>query len=127
MLYLVAVIMLVTALVMLQIVKKKPAASTGPSKPQPTTESSQFASVRLRCDNHACGSAIEMRDQVFLASEAPTLPLTNCDATHCQCKYAKASDRRATEGRRAIDLGIQPLIFDGAEHREDDRRDSDAA
>lgn len=127
MLYLVAVLMLVTALVMLQIAKKKPAAASGPKKPQPTVESSPFASVRLRCDRHACAPALEMRDLAFLASEAPTLPLSKCDATHCQCKYAKASDRRATEGRRAMDLGIQPIIFDGTENREDDRRDSNPA
>lgn len=122
MLYLVAVLMLVTALVMLQIAKKK-SASPAKRKPDPMPkESSQYASVRLCCDRHACSSAKAMRDKAFLATEAPTLPLPACDATHCQCKYAKASDRRGTDGRRAIDLGIQPLIFDGTEHRENERR-----
>ena len=122
MLYLVAVLMLVTALVMLQVAKKKSAESTLETEPAAKRETTQFASVKLRCDRHACAAAIEMRDQVFLAAEAPTLPLSKCDATHCQCRYAKASDRRSVEGRRAIDLGIQPLIFDGAENRAEDRR-----
>lgn len=124
MLYLVAALMLITAVVMLYISKQK--SATGQTRESATTSraSSPFASVKMCCDRHACAPAQAMRDQVFLASEAPTLPLAQCDATHCQCRYAKTSDRRATGGRRAMDIGIQPLIFDGAENREDDRRTS---
>ncbi len=124
MLYLVAVLMLVTALVMLQVAKKRSAPEQTQEPSSANRNSTRFASVRLCCDKHACSSAQSMRDKVFLASEAPALPLAACDAIHCQCKYAKASDRRATGGRRAIDIGIQPLIFDGAEHRQEDRRDA---
>lgn len=122
MLYLLAVLMLGCALVLLQMAKKKSAPTARQARTSSTRESTRFASVTLRCDRHACASAQSMRGKAFLASEAPTLPLTACDATHCQCKYAKTSDRRATEGRRAMDLGIQPVIFDGTENRGDDRR-----
>ena len=122
MLYLLAVLMLGCALVLLQMAKKKSAPTAQQTRPSSTRESTRFASVMLRRDRHACASAQSMRGKAFLASEAPTLPLTACDATHCQCKYAKTSDRRATESRRAMDLGIQPVIFDGTENREDDRR-----
>lgn len=124
MLYLVAALLLVTAIVMLQLSGKKSETRQSRDAASSAKATSQYASVRLCCDRHACASAQELKDKVFLASEALALPLAGCDAPHCQCKYAKASDRRATGGRRAVDLGIQPLIFDGTENRSDERRTS---
>jgi hypothetical protein len=122
MLYLVAVVMFIAAMVMLQISRKKSASErTGNASRNTTT---RYASVKLCCDKHACSSAQSMRDKAFLAKDAPALPLAACDAIHCQCKYTKTSDRRSTGGRRAMDLGIRPLIFDGAENRTEDRRTS---
>lgn len=122
MLYLVAIVMFIAALVMLQISRNKSAAGQTKDSAATRTASARYASVKLCCDRHACSSAQSMRNQAVLAKDAPALPLAACDAIHCQCKYAKTSDRRAMGGRRAMDLGIQPLIFDGTENRSDDRR-----
>lgn len=65
-----------------------------------------------------------MRGTAILATEAPVLPLAGCNASTCDCGYQKAEDRRQDEGRRTADHGIQPLIFDGQEQRDEneDRR-----
>lgn len=125
MLYFVAFLMLGTALVLLQISRKKSASRKEREQSRAESRQSQFASVTLNCGADACQSAQSMRGKVFLASEAPMLPLAACDTAHCLCKYAKTSDRRGNDdGRRAVDIGIQPIIFDGVEHRSEDRRAS---
>ena len=47
-----------------------------------------------------CDKARELKNQRFLASEAPTLPLRQCETVSCTCRYAHHSDRRRTKGRR---------------------------
>ena len=94
-----------------------------PQKPSPKAAVSDFASVELRCSNTACKTARRLRGQPILAVEAPVLPLASCDAESCHCSYHKIDDRRQEIGRRTSDHGIEPLIYDGAEHRSaSDRR-----
>ncbi|MGD8808775.1 MAG: hypothetical protein PVG24_04170 [Gammaproteobacteria bacterium] len=83
-----------------------------------------FACVELQCARSSCRAARRLRKVSRLASDAPVLPLPGCDKGICGCRYVKTSDRRQSEGRRLLDLGIRPLIFEGQEQREsiDDRR-----
>lgn len=44
----------------------------------------------------ACEGAEALREQRFLARNAPRLPLPNCSKQdQCQCKYERYSDRRS--------------------------------
>ena len=47
----------------------------------------------------------------FLAGEAPLLPLPNCTAPHCLCRYAHYEDRRERDRRDPLsrDIALAPL------------------
>ena len=54
--------------------------------------------------DNACAAAQAIAGKRFLDSEKsiPVLPLPDCDAASCQCKYARHEDRRdASEDRRS--------------------------
>jgi hypothetical protein len=53
----------------------------------------------------ACGAALACKGKRFLSSEAPLLPLKQCDAARCDCKYRHFADRRG-EPRRAEETGV---------------------
>jgi len=62
---------------------------------------SQYESKRLRICNQPCRAALGLRDQSFLSSEAPPLPLPECDRKNgCHCKYSTHNDRRGNRERR---------------------------
>jgi len=88
-----------------------------PSPARTPYTSNPFAGVALRCSSSACGAALRLRNRKILAVDAPPLPLPNCDRKSCACCYRKLADRRQSEGRRTVDLGIRPLMFDGRELR----------
>lgn len=81
-----------------------------------------FAGVELQCGAAACRSASAMRGQRVLATEAPALPLPDCDAARCECRYRKRSDRRE-DSRRGEDFGLAPVVFAASDRRDGaDRR-----
>ena len=76
----------------------------------------QAVSVRPGLDN--CQAVRDLREQRFLASEAPMLPLDDCTTNgNCTCKYKRWDDRRQ-EDRRMIDNGIGSEYFHGEDKRE---------
>jgi hypothetical protein len=52
----------------------------------------------------ACQAALACKGKRFLSSEAPRLPLKQCDAARCDCRYRHFPDRRG-EPRRAEETG----------------------
>ena len=62
---------------------------------------SQYESKRLRICNQPCRAALKLRDHAFLSSEAPPLPLPECDRREgCHCEYSTHDDRRDGHDRR---------------------------
>lgn len=58
--------------------------------------------ISIRSPKGACEAAKQLMGKRFLSREAPPLPLPNCTAKHCQCRYAHHDDRRVGgEERRA--------------------------
>ncbi|MGI9323979.1 MAG: hypothetical protein ACR2PZ_02090 [Pseudomonadales bacterium] len=53
-----------------------------------------------------CGEVTKREGNRYLMSEAPSLPLTGCDAESCNCRYVRLDDRRQ-DARRDADLGIE--------------------
>ena len=73
----------------------------------------------------ACEAAAAQRGQRYLASEAPELPLSECDTAECACRYRYHDDRRENEDRRfefsqVNSIGAQ---LDGGERRTDEKDD----
>ena len=94
-------------------------------KATPVKRTQPYAGVEIHCGQNACTEAKGLRNKKLLASSAPALPLTGCSADNCACAYRKWDDRRQ-ESRRSMDDGLEPLIFDGKEYRDnDERRDPD--
>jgi len=62
---------------------------------------SAFHAVSLQFASNACDAAKDMQGRRFLSSAAPKIPLIDCDAVECQCKFVHHEDRRANEDRRS--------------------------
>ena len=63
--------------------------------------------VMIVTSGTACPAAIGCRGKRFLSSEAPRLPLPECVAESCGCKYRHYDDRRNAP-RRAEERGAAP-------------------
>ena len=68
--------------------------------------------VKIRPGLLSCKRANRLADQLFLADEAPPLPLSGCSETNCTCHYLHFGDRRFVPERR---VKVQKLtaIFSG--------------
>jgi hypothetical protein len=73
---------------------------------RPATERAQrrpaqgWHAVSIVGPGTACAAALACKGKRFLSKEAPLLPLKNCDAARCDCKYRHFADRRAGDRRR---------------------------
>ena len=70
-----------------------------------------------------CSACEQQLGRRYLMSAAPSLPLKNCDAAQCQCRYVRYADRRE-EVRRDCDIGIgqRPHLSDERRQGRSDRR-----
>lgn len=78
-------------------IKKDPPPPTAVVAPRP------FQAVSIYCGIDACANARRLRDQRFLAKDAPQLPLGDCSQPKaCACRYLKHKDRRLESRRFAM-------------------------
>ena len=89
----------------------KPAAPAGAKKP-----STAFHAVSVAPGPRCCGAAKEIEGKRFLSTQAPVLPLKDCNRSECTCRYVHHQDRRFGP-RRAREMGV---AIDG--WTEDDKR-----
>ena len=61
--------------------------------PQSGDRHNPYPAVSIRCGN-GCDAAQALKGCRFLGDEAPTLPLKNCTAEVCDCRYVHHVDRR---------------------------------
>lgn len=54
-----------------------------------------FHAVSIRPANEGCPAVESLKLQRFLSEEAPALPLPECGARDCACKYIHHADRRS--------------------------------
>lgn len=66
-----------------------------------TTSSSSFHAVSIRAGANACAAAKALLGERFLSAEAPSIPLPNCDASKCECRFQHHADRRSGKDRRS--------------------------
>ncbi len=63
-------------------------------------EDSKYQAIEIRPCLMACDAAVKLRGHRFLASDAPSLPLPQCDQKECDCRHIYHQDRRSGEDRR---------------------------
>ena len=54
-----------------------------------------FASVAIYCGDDGCAAAREIAGKRHLLDEAPELPLPQCSADTCNCRFFRYGDRRS--------------------------------
>ena len=62
---------------------------------------SAYHAVSIKYDTNACAASQKMSGRRFLSSEAPRLPLPECDVSECNCRFAHHQDRRSSRDRRS--------------------------
>ncbi len=87
-----------------------------------------YHAVSIRFEKRACDAAREYEGRRLLAVEAPKLPLPDCDAAECNCRFVHYKDRRSGKDRRspfgsggisATPGRFEPERREGKERRED--------
>jgi hypothetical protein len=64
-------------------------------------ENTAYHAVSIKFDSNACDAAREMSGRRFLSNAAPRLPLPECNALECRCRFVHHKDRRAGKDRRS--------------------------
>jgi hypothetical protein len=73
---------------------KEPAAKPGKREPR-----NRWHAVAIVPGAGHCKAAEAAKARRFLSSEAPLLPLRDCDVAACRCKYRHHEDRRGPPRR----------------------------
>lgn len=64
------------------------------------TAEEPFHCVHIICTKDSCQFALNIAYSPYLSDEAPILPVENCTAEKCTCRYKHHKDRRSNEDRR---------------------------
>lgn len=76
------------------------ARAASQSVSRPASRHTPFRAVSVRSSGNGCDAVRALRGQRFLGHEAPNIPLADCDAPRCGCRYEHHSDRRFRPDRR---------------------------
>lgn len=91
-------------------VSKKKASS-------PAQQKNPYNAAAIRHDDCACAAVQKIAKSRFLASEVPMIPMPDCTAKTCNCTYARYSDRRNMDTRRAP-FSLESDLYASAEKPE---------
>ncbi len=64
--------------------------------------SDPYRAISLACESEACQQRAFIDGSLFLVSEAPDIPLQQCAAQNCTCRYVHHGDRRSAVDRRQL-------------------------
>lgn len=81
-----------------------------------------FHAISIQPCAKACSAATALRGKRFLANEAMTLPLADCDTANCQCTYKHYADRRKGEERRRASIAMREHFSKYEQRHGRDRR-----
>lgn len=114
--------LLVLLVIWLYIRSRRNTASAKSATARPAAKkSTEFHAVSIQFSASACYAAKALSGQRFLASEAPVIPLPECDAASCDCHFAHHPDRRARKDRRSP--FATAISTDGTGRFQTERRD----
>ena len=98
------IVFLIALVVLLVIVRRRPSiAPRATPKPQPPPENGEYHSVEVRFrEGDCCEWVKNLKDARLLPHQARLfpLPLPECDAARCRCRYVHFPDRRGEDDRR---------------------------
>ena len=69
-----------------------------------------YHAVRIVHQSGCCRQVLEFDGLRLLANAAPRLPLADCNAPTCRCRYLHLEDRRSGEDRRESSAGPHPYL-----------------
>jgi hypothetical protein len=78
--------------------------------------SNKWHAVSIALCPRACGAARKYVGVRFLSKDAPVLPLPDCRAPRCTCRFRHHEDRRSSL-RRAADIIASGAYWAGQERR----------
>lgn len=77
-----------------------------------------YRAISVKCGPGACEEALALEKRRFLPGKFRTLPLADCNAADCQCKFVHHPDRRGSDGdQRALGLGSELYSASGKAER----------
>lgn len=76
-------------------------ADDTPPQPAHAATDTRFRAVSIRPGDDCCEAARQFGNLRFLCAKAPRLPLPECTASTCACRYVHFADRRTGRERRA--------------------------
>jgi len=92
----------VVVLLVWLFLRRRDQAEDSPATAAPKRhDNTAYHAVSIKFDANACNAAKEMAGRRFLSSAAPRLPLPDCNALECRCRFAHHKDRRAGKDRRS--------------------------
>ena len=99
---LIAVAVLLGALVFVRRKTKKESTRPRPTRHQKktTARNTRFHAVSVHYAPDACEAVKNLEGRRFLSSAAPRIPLPECDAIQCKCRFKHHTDRRTGNDRR---------------------------
>jgi hypothetical protein len=82
--------------------RRESAASSADRQTKPgAARDTTYHAVSIWYAADACEAAKSLAGRRFLASAAPRLPLPECDAKGCECRFSHHDDRRSGRDRRS--------------------------
>lgn len=99
---------------------ERPPLPLRPRKPEPD---SKYHAVSLEFSGNACEAATAMKGKRILSSTAPRIPLPECAAAECKCRFIHHNDRRQASDRRSPYR--QSITGDTGEYRKERRHRGD--
>lgn len=121
--------LLIAVVIFLKVRSRAPIAGETKS-PDPAATSrlkQEFHAVSIRPGVFACKAARSLEGRRFLAGSAPRIPLPECDASDCSCRFAHHPDRREGDERRTPyppSIGLDAGALGEEQRVEEDRRSS---
>jgi len=101
---------LLGVLVLFRLLPARVGSNNGPTRDRRTSfgTSNAFHAVSIQPAENACPAVESIKVQRFLSEEAPGLPLPDCNAVDCSCKYVHYADRRSGTRNRRLGLTEEP-------------------
>lgn len=123
-------LLLVTALLLVWLLIRRRNARRDSTPALPVAETTKiptaYHAVSIRFSANACNAAKALAGHRFLSNAAPTLPLPECNASECNCRFTHHDDRRTGKDRRSpFNPATRPLgtgRYEQERRRGEDRR-----
>lgn len=85
---------------------------------RPAPKAGRWHAIEIRCGRQCCTAAQAASSKRYLAAEAPSLPLRDCDRPgRCDCRYQHRADRRGGPRRASDGAFASPAAATDTERR----------